>query len=404
MLVAQNYTEVSKMKECVIIDGVRSANARAHKEKGWFRNVRPEELLIKVYEALFARNPAVKPEDVEAVFCGSANQAGMQNDIARLAWLAGGFPESVATNGIGQQCASGMSATEHAARAIMCGEGDTYIASGVEDMQNVPMMFCSDFPPRLATRYKPEDIPMGATAEKVADLWKVKRVDMENMAYWSNKKASAARDAGKFANEIIPIEGEKEDGKKFMVDSDQWIRDSISMEQMATMKSPFRENGIVTAAVSSPLTTGAAAMLLMSRDKADKLGLKYHLKFVSGAPAGCDPTVMGIGPISAARKLLARNNLTVKDIGVWELNEAFGSQSLAVLRDLGIAENAPFDNVNVWGGALALGHPLGESGLRIIVTLNNIMKTDFKNARYGVAMLCGGLGNANASLWEKVGN
>jgi len=390
------------MKECVVIDGVRSANARAHKDKGWFRNVRPEELLIQVYQELFKRNPKVKPEDVDSVFCGSANQAGMQNDIARLAWLAGGFPESVAANGVGQQCCSGMAATEHAARAIMCGEGDIYIASGVEDMQHVPMTFAMDFPPRLLERYKFEEIPMGATAEKVAELWKVDRVDMENMAYWSNKKAAEARDAGKFKGEIVPIEGEEEDGTKFVVDRDQWIRDNVSMEQMATMKSPFKENGIVTAAVSSPLTTGAGALLLMSREKADELGLDYHIKYAHGSMAGCDPTVMGIGPIAAARKLLERTGLTVQDIGVWELNEAFGSQALAVIRDLGIAENAPFDNVNVWGGALALGHPLGESGVRIIVTLHNIMKTDFTDAKYGVAMLCGGFGNANASLWERV--
>jgi len=390
------------MKECVLIDGVRSANARAHKDKGWFKDLRPEDLMIKVYEALFARNIKVKPEDVEAVFCGTANQAGTQNDIARFAWLAGGFPESVPANGVAQQCCSGMAATEHAARAIMCGEGDIYIASAIDDMLTVPMNYDIDYSPRLSERYNLEDIAMGATAEKVAELWKVDRTDMENMAYWSNKKAAEARDAGKFSQEIVPIEGEMEDGTKFMVDRDQWIRDNISMEYMATMKSPFKEKGVVTAAVSSPITTGSAAMLLMSRDKADELGLDYHIQYVSGVMAGCDPTIMGIGPMVAAQKLLARNSLTVEDIGVWELNEAFGSQSLAVVRDLGIAENAPFDNVNVWGGALALGHPLGESGLRIIVTLNNIMKTDFKEAKYGVAMLCGGFGNANATLWKKV--
>lgn len=390
------------MKECVVIDGVRSANVRAHKEKGWFRNVRPETLLIEVYKALFARTPKVKPEDVEAVICGTANQAGMQNDIARSAWLAGGFPESVATNGVCQQCPSGMAATEHAAHAIMCGQGDVFIASGVEDMQKVPMMFAMDLSPKLLDRYRMEELPMGATAEKVAELWKIDRKDMEVMAYWSNKKAVAARDGGKFKNEIAPIEGEREDGSKFMVDTDQWIRDDVSLEQMATMKSPFKENGVVTAAVSSPLTAGAAALLLMSRDKADALGLDYHLKYVGGAMAGCDPTVMGIGPIYAAQKLLKRNGLTAKEIDVWELNEAFASQALAVLRDLGIAQNAPFENVNIWGGALALGHPLGESGARIIVTLNNIMKTDRKDAKYGVAMLCGGFGNANASLWQRV--
>jgi acetyl-CoA acetyltransferase family protein len=390
------------MKECVIVDGVRSANARAHKDKGWFRNIRPEQLLIKVYQALFERNPKVKPEEVEAVFCGTANQAGMQNDIARLAWLAGGFPEVVASNGVNQQCPSGMAATEHAARAIMCGEGDIYIASGVEDMEKVPMMFALDISPKIFERYYMGDLPMGNTAEKVAELWKVSRKDAEVMAYWSNKKAAAARDAGKFAREIVPIEGEKEDGTKFMVTTDQWIRDDVSMEQMATMKTPFKENGVVTAGVSSPLTAGAAALLLMSRDKADALGIDYHIKYAGGAMVGCDPTVMGVGPIYAAQRLLKRAGLSVKDIGVWELNEAFGSQALACLRELGIAENAPFDNVNVWGGALALGHPLGESGCRIIVTLNNIMKTEFRDAKYGVAMLCGGFGNGNASLWQRV--
>jgi acetyl-CoA acyltransferase len=390
------------MKECVVIDGVRSANVRAHKDKGWFRNVRPEQLLIKVYKALFERNPKVKPEEVEAVFCGTANQAGMQNDIARLAWLAGGFPEVVATNGINQQCPSGMAATEHAARAIMCGEGDIYIASGVEDMEKVPMMFAMDISPKILDRYNMADLPMGNTAEKVAELWKVSRKDAETMAYWSNKKAAAARDAGKFAREIVPIEGEKEDGTKFMVATDQWIRDDVSMEQMATMKTPFKENGVVSAAVSSPLTAGAAALLLMNREKADKLGLNYHIKYAGGAMVGCDPTVMGVGPIYATQRLLKRAGLSVKDIGVWEINEAFGSQSLACLRELGIAQNAPFDNVNVWGGALALGHPLGESGCRIIVTLNNIMKSDFQAAKYGVATLCGGFGNGNASLWQRV--
>jgi acetyl-CoA acetyltransferase family protein len=391
------------MKECVVVDGMRTANARAHAEKGWFKNVPVDQMLIAVYNALFERNPKVKPEDIEAVFCGTANQAGVQNDIARMAWLAGGFPEAVATNGIGQQCPSGMAAAEHAARAIMAGEADIYIASGVEDMQKVPMAFSMEFPAKLAERYSPAELPMGATAEKVAKQYKVARVDQENMAYWSHKKASEATQAGKFKAEIVPIEGEKEDGTKFVVDRDQWIRDSISMEKMATMDPAFDpENGVVTAATSSPLTAGAAALLLMSRDKADELGLGYHLKYVRGVMVGCDPTMMGIGPVPAARKLLERSGLTVKDIDVWELNEAFGSQSLACLRELGIAENAPFDNVNIWGGALALGHPLGESGVRILVTLNNIMKTDRKEAKYGVAMLCGGFGNANASLWQNV--
>ena len=295
-----------------------------------------------------------------------------------------------------------MSAAEHAARAIIADEGYIFLVSGVEDMQKVPMAMNMDLPANMANRYNIMEIPMGPTAEKVAKKWNVSRIDQENMAFWSHKKAAEATKSGKFSAEIIPIEGEQEDGTKFMVDRDQWVRETVSMEKMATMNPAFSEDGTVTAATSSPLTAGAAAAIFMNREKADELGLDYHLKYAYGAMAGCDPTVMGIGPVYAVQKLLQRKGLTKDDIDVWELNEAFASQSLAVIRELGIAENAPFDNVNVWGGALALGHPLGESGLRIIITLNNIMKTDYKDAKYGIATLCGGMGNANATLWQNV--
>ncbi len=393
------------MKEAVIVDGVRTPNARAHKSKGWFRDIRPDELLTAVWERLFERNSKVKPEDIEAVFIGCANQTEQTNDIARLAWLASGYPDSVATNCVNQQCPSGMSAVEHACRAIMCDEGDIYIAGGVEDMYRVPMAMHIDFPPRIAKHYNPAEIPMGPTAEKVAEQYKVNRKDTEVMAYWSHMRAKEARDAGKFKDEIVPIMGKKEDGTEFLVEHDQWIRDNPSLEQMAGMKLAFRPPegpGVVTAATSSPLTTGACSLLIMSREKADELGMKYHIKYRAGAMAGCDPTMMGIGPIFACRKVVKRAGLTLDDIDVIELNEAFGTQSLAVLRTLGIEENAPFKKVNIWGGALALGHPLGESGARIIITLNSIMKTDKKDAKYGLAMLCGGFGNANASIWERV--
>lgn len=391
------------MEECVIIDGIRTANTRAHPEKGWFRKARPEHLLIAVYKALFERNPKIGPEDVEAVFCGCANQAGMQNDIARLSWLAGGFPDTVPANGIGQQCPSGMAAIEHAARAIMCSEGDIFIASGVEDMLHVPLAYDFEPPPGVMWRYPMHEMPMEATAEKVARHYAISREDAENLAFWSHRRAVAARDAKKFSHEIIPLKGFDEQGNEFLVEKDQWIRDNVSIERMAAMKPLIRDDGVVTAAVSSPVSTAGCALLLMSRKKADELGLEYHLKYVTGAMAGCNPTMMGIGPVAAVRKLLDRTGLEVKDIGVWEVNEAFGAQTLAVLRELKIAENAPFENVNVWGGALALGHPLGESGARIVVTLNSIMKTDFRHARYGVAALCGAFGNSNASLWENIG-
>lgn len=393
---------MAELKECVLVDGVRTPNARAHKEKGWFRNQRPDELLTYVYKALFERNQAVDPQMVEAVFVGTANQTGMQNDIARLGWLASGMPESVATNGINQQCPSGMSATEHACRAIMCGEGDIYVAAGVEDMEKVGMGMHMDFPPRIAEYYNPMEFPMGATAEKVGEKYGIKREDTEMMAFWSHTRAREARDEGKFADEIVPVPGVDENGNEFTVDRDQWIRDNPSLEQMAGMKPAFKPDGIVTAGTSSPLTIGACAMLLMERKKADELGLSYHIKYAGGAMAGSDPTMMGIAPLPAAKKLIERAGLKAGDIDVWELNEAFGTQALAVLRELGVEDNAPFKKTNLWGGALALGHPLGESGARIIITLNSIMKKELPDAKRGVAMLCGGFGNGNASLWEKV--
>ncbi len=391
------------MKECVLVDGMRSANVRAHAQKGWFRDVRIDEVLTSVYDALFARNPQVKPEMVEAVYCGSANQTGQTYDIGRLAWLAGGYPENVAANTICQQCPSGMSAAEHAARAIMCGEGDIYVVAGAEDMLHVPMGAGADFPPRAAARYGTlNDIFMGPTAEKVAEMWKIAPEDMNQMAYWSNKNAAAARDAGKFDYEIVPIEGTDDVGNKIMVKTDQWIRDDITVESMEKMKSPFKEGGVITAALSSPLTVGACALILMDRDKADELGCSYTLKYKAGAMAGNDPTIMGVGPVPAIQKLVKRAGITVADIDVLELNEAFASQSLACVRDLGIEQNAPFKKTNIWGGALALGHPLGQSGARLLVTLNNIMKNERTDAKYGVAALCGGFGNGNAILWERV--
>ncbi|HOW82696.1 MAG TPA: thiolase family protein [Spirochaetota bacterium] len=391
------------MRECVFIDGVRTPNGRAHREKGWFRNLRPDELLTEVLSGLLKRNPKIKPEDVDALFCGTANPSGMQADIGRLGWLASGLPDCVPTNTLTNQCPSGMSCTMHGARAIMTGEADIIIACGVEDMEKVPMGANYNFPPRLLKFYNGADLLMGATAEKVAEQWKIARVDMDNMAAWSNKKAAAARDAGKFKNEIIPVKGLDDDGKEKLIEHDQWIRDKIDMAKMATMQSTFKPGGNVTAANSSPLTQGAAALLLMSREKADQLGLSYTYKYGFGVLAGCDPTVMGIGPIPAMKKLFQKTGLSPKDIGPIELNEAFASQSLACIRDLKLDnENAPFNRVNVWGGALALGHPLGQSGARIIVTLLNVLKTDFPEAKYGVASLCGAFGNAGALLVEKV--
>jgi acetyl-CoA acetyltransferase family protein len=391
------------MEECVFVDGVRTPNGRAHAEKGWFRKLRPDELLTAVYDGLFERNKQVKPEDVDALMVGCANISGMQNDIGRLGWLAGGYPESVPSNTITNQCPSGMSATMHAARAIMSGEADIMIAAGVEDMEKVSMGANMDFPPRLFNRYNLMEFPMGATAEKVAEVYNISREDMDNMAVWSNKKAAAARDAGKFKGEIIPVKGLDDAGNEMLVEHDQWIRDKVDPEKMKTMKSPFKPDGNVTAATSSPLTQGACCLLLMSRKKADELGCTYTYKYSYGTLGGFDPTMMGMAPVPAVQKLFKRTGLKPEDIGAVELNEAFASQALACIRELKLdKENAPFDKVNVWGGAIALGHPLGESGARIIVTLLNVLKTEFPNEKYGLASLCGAFGNGGALLVEKV--
>ncbi|MBU1671785.1 MAG: thiolase family protein [Actinobacteria bacterium] len=393
---------MTELREAVLVDGVRTANARAHPAKGWFRGLRPDELLSAVYSGLFERNPQVQPDQVEAVFCGTANQTGMQNDIARFGWLASGLPVNVATNGINQQCPSGMAAVEHACRAIMCGEGDVYIASGVEDMQNVPMGMGMDFAPRLADYWNPADLPMGANSEKMSEVLGIARADQEAVAYHSHLRAKAARDAGKFDSEIVPVKGLDEEGNEMVVDKDQWIREEPSLEQMAGMKPAFKPDGVVTAATASPLTTGACATLFMCREKADELGCSYYVRYGGGVMSGYDPTMMGLSAARACARLLERKGLTVDDIDVFEAHEAFGVVTLAILRDLGIDENAPFEKANLWGGALALGHPLGESGCRLVITLANVMKIDLPDARRGIAMMCGGFGNGNASLWEKV--
>lgn len=390
------------IRECVVIDGVRTANARAHKEKGWFRNWRPDELLAETYKALFARNPKVDPVDVESVFIGCSAQINEQNDIGRWSWLIADLPERVASNTICQQCPSGMAAVEHAARAIIAGEGDVYVAGGVDDMLKVPAGTAMNLSSKIKEKYTEQALTMGATAEKVAEMYDIKTEDMEQMAVYSHKRAAAARDSGKFDHEIVPIEGHDENGVPFVVAKDQWIRDDLKVEDMQGMKTPFKEGGKITAAFSSPLTTGACSLILMSRSKADELGLEYHVKYAGGVMEGCDPTTMGLGPIFAVRKLLSRVGIGVGDVDVVEINEAFASQSLACLRTLGIEQNAPFEKTNVWGGALALGHPLGSSGARLVITLNNIMKYEKPNARFGLATLCGGYGNANASLWESV--
>jgi acetyl-CoA acyltransferase len=386
------------MKECVLVDGVRTPTGRAHNEKGDLRTLRPEDLLGAVYKAIFERNASLKPEDVDLVTIGCANQSGAQNVIGRLSWLTNGYPESVAVNGIEMQCASAMAGMEHCARGIMTGELDVTIAGGVEMMARIPMGANMEPPPTLTDRYPNfMDLTMGMTAEKVAAQWKIGRQEMEEFALASHQKAAKAHADGCFKDEIVPIEVTYEDGSKQVVERDQCVRGDTTLEKMATMQPAFKPDGVITAAVSSPLNDGASAILLMDREKADQLGLSYTLRYKGGAMAGVDPTIMGIGPVPAVQKLLARTGISIDQIDVVEINEAFASQSIACLRDLGI----PFEKANQWGGALAIGHPLGQSGTRITVTLNSIMKAN-PSYKLGLSTMCVGFGQGNATLWERV--
>jgi acetyl-CoA acetyltransferase family protein len=253
-------------------------------------------------------------------------------------------------------------------------------------------------PPSLGKRYPNfMDLTMGMTAEKVAAQWKIGRPEMEEFALASHKKAAKAHADGCFKDEIVPIEVTYEDGSKQVVERDQCVRGDTTLEKMATMQPAFKADGVVTAAISSPLNDGASAVLLMDREKADQIGLSYTLRYKGGAMAGVDPTIMGIGPIPAVQKLLARTGVSIDQIDAVEINEAFASQSIACLRDLGI----PFEKANQWGGALAIGHPLGQSGTRITVTLNSIMKAN-PSYKLGLSTMCVGFGQGNATLWERV--
>jgi len=388
------------MREVVIVDGIRTPIARAHKEKGWFRTIKSPDMLAALLKAIFERNPKIKAAEVDGFYVGCANQTLSQHGIARLTWLGCGLPDSVPAVAVEMQCASAMAAIHSVANAIIAGMGDIYLVGGTEDMLHIAMGANIEFWAQIGKHYNPFELPMGMTAEKVAAKWNLTREEMDKFSYESHKKASKAWAEGKFKNEVIPIEVTYEDGSKQVIDKDQGPRADTTIEAMAQLKPAFlppdKSKG-VTAGNSSPLNQGAALLLLMERGKADSLGLSYHLKFKSGAIAGVDPTMMGIGPIPSSQKAMKLAGISSKDVDVVEINEAFASQSIVSLRELGI----PQEKANLWGGGIAIGHPLGASGARITVTLNSIMKTDKKDAKYGLATLCVGFGQGAATIWER---
>ncbi|HVC88336.1 MAG TPA: acetyl-CoA C-acyltransferase [Gaiellaceae bacterium] len=389
------------MSRAVVLSAVRTPVGRYG---GGLAGTRPDDLAALVLRAAVER-AGVPPEQIEDVWLGCANQAGEDNrNVARMAVLLAGLPDSIGGVTVNRLCASGLAAVAGACHAVIAGDGDLFVAGGVESMSRAPLVTAKPdaafprgdrtlydttlgwrFPnPRLAELFPLE--AMGETGENVAERWSVSREDQDAFALRSQQRWAAAAAAGRFDDELVPV-GE--------LVRDEHPRGDTSAEKLAALRPAFRAGGSVTAGNASGLNDGAAALVIASEEKARELGIEPLGVFVGSAVAGVDPRVMGIGPIPAVRKLLDRTGIGVGDIDLMELNEAFASQSLAVVRELGIDE----EKVNVNGGAIAIGHPLGMSGARLAVTLLHELRR--RGGRYGVATLCVGVGQGQAALFER---
>ncbi len=397
------------LREAWIVDAVRSPVGRYGRGLSM---VRPDDLGAHVLRQLVQRT-GIDPAEVEDVYFGCANQAGEDNrNVARMCLLLAGFPESVAGCTINRLCGSGLEAILNAARAVMIGEADVYVAGGVESMSRSPWILPRSeraFPRGNLTAFdsalgwrlvnpKMEALghtdSLGQTAENLAEMYKIPREAQDRFALHSHRKAVAAVDAGKFNDEIAPIET-----PNGLMEQDEGPRRDTSLEKLAALKPVFKKDGTVTAGNASPLNDGAAALLITSAEYARAHGLKPLARIVAGAVAGVPPRIMGIGPVPATRKVLQRTGLSLQDIGLIELNEAFAAQSLAVLQDLEIDPEDPRLNPN--GGAIALGHPLGCSGARITTTLLHEMKRR-EEVQFGLATMCIGVGQGIAAVFEKI--
>jgi acetyl-CoA acyltransferase len=382
----------------VIASAVRTPFTRAH--KGEFKDTRPDTLAAHVIREAVARVPGLKPADVEDVILGCAMPEGEQGmNVARQAALLAGLPDTVPAMTINRFCSSGTQSIAQAAQAIQSGMLQVAVAGGTESMTMVPMGGNKvSANPEIMAKFPEVYTSMGATAENIATRYTVTREDADKFAYESQRRAATAREQGKFKEEIMPITTTvfDEDGKskQVTVTFDTILRPDTTMEGLAKLKPAFNAKGVVTAGNASPLTDGAAAAVVMSEEKAKSLGVKPLGYFLDFQVAGVPPEIMGIGPIPAVRKLLAKNNLKVEDIDVFELNEAFAAQVLHCIRELGI----PLDKANPNGGAIALGHPLGVSGARLVGTLLYELKR--RNGRYGVVTMCIGGGMGAAALIE----
>jgi len=387
------------MRDVVIVDAVRSPMGRS--KGGIFRNVRAENLSADVVNALLARNPAVNPAEVDDVIWGCVQQTLEQAyNVARFIQLMTPIPKQVPAQTVNRLCGSSMTALHSAAMAIMAGYGDLFVVGGVEHMGHVPMTHGVDFNPSNSKRNAKAAGAMGLTAEYLARLHGITREQQDQFAYRSQMRASAAMRSGAFKGEIVPLNGHDEDGALKLFDFDEVIRPETTLEGLAKLKPAFDpKSGTITAGNSSAISDGASALLVMSAEKAKELGVTPMAKIRSMAAAGCDPSIMGYGPVPATKKAFARIGMKSGDVDLWELNEAFAAQSLPVIKDLGLLEVAD-EKVNLNGGAIALGHPLGCSGARICATLLHLMKA--KNATTGVATMCIGFGQGVATVFERV--
>ncbi len=387
------------MKDIVIVDCIRTPMGRS--KNGVFRHTRAEDLSAALMKGLLERNPGVDPEELEDIYWGCVQQTLEQGfNIARNSALIAGIPHKVAGVTVNRLCGSSMQALHDAARAIMNGDGDIFMAGGVEHMGHVPMTHGIDFHPGMNKSVAKASGSMGMTAELLSRKFGITREQQDEFGARSHRKAHEATVEGRFAKEIYPINGHNADGELVRVTEDEVIRPETTAEGLSQLRPVFDPaNGTVTAGTSSALSDGAAAMLVMSADKAKELGLTPRVKIRSMAVAGCDPSIMGYGPVPATEKALKRAGVSIDDIDVVELNEAFAAQSLPVLKGLKLFDKME-EKVNLNGGAIALGHPLGCSGARISTTLINLMEE--KNAKLGLATMCIGLGQGIATVFERV--
>jgi len=383
--------------DVVIVDAVRTPMGRS--KGGMFRNIRAEELSAHLIKAIMARNAALKPADVEDVIWGCVQQTLEQGfNIARNVALMAGLPQTVPGQTVNRLCGSSMTAIHAAFANVKAGLGDVYLCGGVEHMGHVAMDYNFDGAPAMSLNTAKADAMMGLTAEMLTQTHQISREQQDAFALASHQKATKAMQEGKTKNEVIPTPAHDADGTPFMATEDEVVRQNASLADLTKLKPAFNPKGSVTAGSSSAISDGASCVLVMSAEKAKSLGLKPLARIVSVAAAGCQPSIMGIGPVPATQKALKAAGMEISQIDFFELNEAFAAQSLAVIKDLKIGDR--MDRINLKGGAIALGHPLGCSGARITGALAHVLNEN--GGEYGLATMCIGMGQGVATVLQRV--